>query len=277
LINFVGAAEASPKPKKQKKSDDTVASKKAKAVKAAEEPAAKYKAVDTPMNDAPASEKKSKKKGKAPESAVEPVVEKPKKSAKASAAKEEAPKEQATKSRKDKAKDTATSEETSAVSESKKSKKSKKNKAQEEAKEPSPEVPADEQDGETDEDDDVDDQTAALLAGFESDRDESDAEKEDQGLTDADLEGKVPTGIMKKLKDVSHNEQKPGVIFVGYAERSSATYQHANKLQSYSSRFLRKADEVLLLSIRKSHPPPRFPQQKDRRSQALRFCRICLF
>jgi nucleolar protein 15 len=237
-----GATDASPKPKKQKKSSDTVAPKKhpVKSVKPvialADDVPVKAKAsrkqskdmLAEDVKDEVTAEKKSKKKGKTVVNGdADAVVGKPKKSKKTATAEEEAPapeviaeaspKEKSKKSRRDKSKDKVHAEEAiSAATESKKSKKDKKSKAHEALKEPSPEP--EDQESESDEEEE-DDQTAALLAGFESDRDESDVEKDDEGLDADNFKDRVPKGLLTKVKAASGNEQKPGVIFVGYVER----------------------------------------------------------
>ncbi|KAF2279673.1 uncharacterized protein EI97DRAFT_499074 [Westerdykella ornata] len=200
-----GAVEAAPKPKKQKKSDDINAGAVEAPVKtkASRKKAEDFFDEDKPVQDKGVKEKKGKRKSEATtevNGGLESVAKKPKK---ASRTKESADVED---------KD-AVAEEQSAVKASKVSKKGKKAKAQEKPKEPTPEAAPEEQHGESDEEED--DQTAALLAGFESDRDESDAEKEDEGLDAESLKEKVPKGLMKKLKDVNEEDSKPGVIFVG--------------------------------------------------------------
>ncbi|KAF2742391.1 RNA-binding domain-containing protein [Sporormia fimetaria CBS 119925] len=242
------ATDAAPKPKKQKQ--DAVKTSEASSKPVDEAPvktrASRKRAEDMWEENVPAEaeaapEKKSKKKTKAP-AAVEdepaPTSEKPKKATKAkktaadSAPVDEAPEEKAAKPKKTKAKEAVT-EAAPAAEEPKSAKKAKK--AQKAAKEPTPEPEVQDQPEESDEDedDDEDDQTAALLAGFESDRDESDAEKEDEGLDPENFKDKVPKGIMKKLKNVSQKEEKPGVVFVGRIPHGF----YESQMKAYFSQF----------------------------------------
>jgi nucleolar protein 15 len=200
-----GATDASPKPKKHKKSDETAA----KVDAPAKTKAPRKKSEDMWDEDIAAvtetmAEKKSKKKAKVADESAAPA--------------EETSKKQSKKARKDdtKEEDAPAEAEVSAAAENKKSKKSKtaKAKAKAQPKEPSPE-PVDEAEDSGSDDGEENDQTAALLAGFDSDRDESDAEKEDEGLDGDNFQDKVPKGIMKQLKNASENTPKTGVIYVG--------------------------------------------------------------
>ncbi|PSN63967.1 RNA-binding domain-containing protein [Corynespora cassiicola Philippines] len=188
-----------------------------------------------------AKEKKSKKKSKAAadangtEEAVAVAVEvseskdKPKKKAKKEKVvveEEEAP-AAAPKEKAKKTKKTVQSEEvevevappakgkkakaaTEEESASKKTKKAKASKKQQ-PKEDTPEVDeAFDEEGEAEEDD----QTVALLAGFESDRDESDLEKDG-----ADFDESAEPHITKEkrlaLEKAAKNTEEPGVVFLG--------------------------------------------------------------
>jgi nucleolar protein 15 len=73
-------------------------------------------------------------------------------------------------------------------------------------------------DDDNDEEDveDEDDQTAALLAGFESEGDESDDEQENSKINVAALKKQVPEGLLEKLEGVSSKGKETGVVFVGY-------------------------------------------------------------
>lgn len=124
---------------------------------------------------------------------VEEVKEKPKKAKKA---KKSEPEEEV--------------EEAPAVVE-KKSKKASKSKKQDEA--PEAEVEESLVVAGDDDEDALDDQTAALLAGFESERDESDLEKEDEDFN----ENALPEISKKKLKELEKARQnaEPGVIYLG--------------------------------------------------------------
>jgi nucleolar protein 15 len=62
-----------------------------------------------------------------------------------------------------------------------------------------------------------DDQTAALLAGFESDEDDSDIEKEDEVFDEKRFSDSVPKELLKEVEPVRKNEGEPGVIYLGYA------------------------------------------------------------
>ncbi|KAJ4294542.1 nucleolar protein [Kalmusia sp. IMI 367209] len=99
----------------------------------------------------------------------------------------------------------------SAVDENK-SKKGKKSKQQEEVPEAVGEEALFSQD-DNEEEGDLDDQTAALLAGFESERDESDLEREDEGFN----ENALPDISKKKRKELekARKDAEPGVIYLG--------------------------------------------------------------
>ncbi|KAF2656799.1 RNA-binding domain-containing protein [Lophiostoma macrostomum CBS 122681] len=72
------------------------------------------------------------------------------------------------------------------------------------------------QEGENDDEaDEVDDQTAALLAGFESEGDESDAQEANSETQIAELKRQVPEGLIEKLAGVSSKGKDIGVIFIG--------------------------------------------------------------
>lgn len=61
-----------------------------------------------------------------------------------------------------------------------------------------------------------DDQTAALLAGFESDEDESDIEKEDEDFDEKRFNEIVPKELLKEVETVRKNEEEPGVVYLGH-------------------------------------------------------------
>lgn len=191
VINqFPGATDASPKPKKQKKSDEIAAAP-----------------VEAPK--AKASRKRSEDMWDEDVADSTTVTEKPKKKAKIAEEATEKPKKGFKKSKKE-------AEPLEEVEEAPvEEKKSKKSKAKAAPKEPSLEPVAEDEEVNFSAEEEEDDQTAALLAGFESEGDESDAEKEDEGVDGKDFQDKVPKGIMKKLKSVSDNKEKPGVVFVG--------------------------------------------------------------
>jgi len=167
------------------------------------------------------AQEKPKKAGKKAKVAVvetlvieEPIVEEPV---------VEAPKEKATKAKKSKKAEPAPVEEdgTAAAQEEVPAKKSKKVKGGKKQPEPVEEVleveavPEDvteEVDGEAEEDD----QTAALLAGFESDDDEDPEDDNDfeEGALAPKVSKKDKTALEKALKSSKTNE--PGVVYIGY-------------------------------------------------------------
>jgi hypothetical protein len=243
---------AAPKPAKAPKAAPAPAESKPVKAKAARKTAADFFSDDDapaakPANGAskPAKGKKAKAAititGDVPEvvEAVEAVVEavkaqeKPKKQGKKAkgAAVEgevivevpatELPKEKATKAKKGKKAEAAPVEvdATAGAQEEAPAKKPKKTKGkkqaepvEEDVEEPA-ETDSEEADGEVDEDD----QTAALLAGFESDDDDKDPEDDDDFDADAvvpNIGKKERTALEKALKGVKSNE--PGVVYVGY-------------------------------------------------------------
>jgi nucleolar protein 15 len=259
----VGASDAAPKPKKQKKVDDTATTaprKSARTAKVAAEPtdspAAKVKPArkraedffdneDASAKTDTVQEKKAKKKTKTTSAdgatdlaaVVVEVAEKPKKKTKKNqepvveAAVEvvaEAPKAKAKKGKKAKKSEdvqvpaveteVVVPEEVSVTVDVKKPKKAKKSKKQEEA--PVEEAPETVEEAAAEDEEDLDDQTAALLAGFESDRDESDLEKEDEDID----ENNVPKLTKKQLKAIENVRKgsEPGVVFLGYFPPSHA-------------------------------------------------------
>lgn len=189
---------------------------------------------------APAKPIKGKKKSKAAADAIEdvsesvaPAVEEPKtdakpkkqgKKAKAAVTEDapavEAPKDKAKKPKKGKQTEVAPVEEESPVevqaeSASKKTKKAKGGKKQAETKEVVVEAATEADEIELDGEED--DQTAALLAGFESDDDENDPEEDIDFDEDANvpaLTKKQKTALAKAAIGAKANE--PGVIYVGY-------------------------------------------------------------
>ncbi|KAF1960215.1 hypothetical protein CC80DRAFT_438821 [Byssothecium circinans] len=239
-----GAPETAPKPKKQKKSDETTVAtrKSSRAQKAAVEPLdslpataklARARAQDFFSDEEAPTEKKPKKsKTVAPVDEEEVETKKPKK--KTTKAKELAveavPAPQVTKAKtkngkKSKAideveetapvvKETVTVTEEAPIVADKRSKKGKKSKKQEDAPvEQATQVePVEANDAEDEED--LDDQTAALLAGFESEGDESDVEKDgefdEKAVTVPTLSKKQRKALEKAKKD-----SEPGVVFLG--------------------------------------------------------------
>jgi nucleolar protein 15 len=227
LNETIGAVEATPKPKKQKKSDDTAAANKssAKALNAAvapiddvAPPTKGYKAARTGTSSLPSNTGGSAKTGKNNKRAIEDAVAAPEAS--------KTPKEKKSKAKKakkseevedDDTKNDETAEAITATPAERTKQGKTANKQRDQLNEPTPdpiEVHSDEVDGEED-DGDEDDQTAALLAGFESDRDESDLEKEDEAFSEESIKAKIPQKVSKQLKKVSANEEEPGVIYVG--------------------------------------------------------------
>ncbi|KAF2266609.1 hypothetical protein CC78DRAFT_491467 [Lojkania enalia] len=245
-----GVTDASPKPKKQKKSEDAAApAKPSKALKAAVEPVdsiaanakiPRRKAQDffddqDPTKSETAKEKhKKKSKSVAADTATVPleVQAKPKKGKKKGDTDAEAVLElevaaeaptKSKKSKKDKAsaksdnapvkKDKKITDniETAAFTATKdrKSKVGKKFKAV--TKEPTPELDVDI--GSKEEDDEDYDQTATLLAGFESDKDDDDP-AEDVGFN-SKMKPYIGKDVKNELVKASKNEDKPGVVFVG--------------------------------------------------------------
>jgi nucleolar protein 15 len=61
---------------------------------------------------------------------------------------------------------------------------------------------------------DLDDQTAALLAGFESDQDEDDVEK-DAKFDEEAMDVPALTNKQRKELRKARNDSKPGVVFLG--------------------------------------------------------------
>lgn len=269
-----GAPDAAPKAKKPRKSDDTsTATKPSKSPKAApavpastEPKAAKGKSArkqaadlfDNEEASAPEPAKPAKgKKAKAapeangdatdsivPEAAAPKVQDKAKKQGKKAKVVEaedkpatEAPKADAKKSKKAKQADAEpAADATTAVAKveatSKKSKKAKGGKTQEEQdEEPTQVTPeSNEVDGDVEEDD----QTAALLAGFESD---GDSEDPDEDLN-FDEDVNVPALTKKQRKDLEKAEKlpksnEPGVIYVGRVPRGFFEAQ----MKKYFSQF----------------------------------------
>jgi nucleolar protein 15 len=103
----------------------------------------------------------------------------------------------------------------------------KKSKAPKKPKEPSPEAESEVQDYDSEvENAEEDDQTAALLAGFESEGDESDIAKEDEAFDIENPEVEIPGHLTKSLTKASKNTNHPGVVFVGYANASLALAPH---------------------------------------------------
>ncbi|KAH7389353.1 hypothetical protein DE146DRAFT_160845 [Phaeosphaeria sp. MPI-PUGE-AT-0046c] len=250
-----GASDAAPKAKKPRKSDDVAAiTKPVKAAKAAATNTAtkppkskavrKEAAVVVPVVEAPATDAvkdaakatKGKKKSKVaadtnvdvPEvvmADVQVAEEKPKKGKKAKAVVTEevvvaeAPKTKAAK--KSKKADPAPLVEAEVVEAAveapvKKSKKAKGSKKQEEPVEEVAEVviASDAVDGEVEEDD----QTAALLAGFESDDSDPDEDEDfDEDAPVPKLSKKQRTALEKATQGPKSNE--PGVVYVGRVPR----------------------------------------------------------
>lgn len=233
----LGAADATPKPKKQKKSDPAAAVKSAsKALKAAVEPIdsvpfnvkpSRKRSEDVLENgvDAKSDNKKNKTKRKSKAKAEELESEangvvpnsdalestkahKRKRGEKVAAEAEvevEAPKAKSKKVKK--AEDAVAPEEGS----SKMAKKAKKQKV--EAKEPVPDVEAG-VDTDSDDEEVEDDQTAALLAGFESDRDEEDSEDESFSET---ARPAISEDLRLELVKASKNKSdERGVLYIGY-------------------------------------------------------------
>jgi nucleolar protein 15 len=233
----VGASDAAPKPKKQKKVDE------AAPVAPSAKPARKRAADPIDDEEAPAKkdagqEKKSKKTMKSKTATTDDaadtaavvveVKEKPKKKAQKNEEPEiaalvevvaEAPKAKTKKEKKSKRSDDALApavesealvpEQVTVAVDAKRSKKSKKQEEVPVEKGPEPveeTAPEDE--------DDLDDQTAALLAGFESDRDESDLEKEDE-IIDEDAVPKLSKKQRKALENVRKGSE-PGVVYLGF-------------------------------------------------------------
>lgn len=62
----------------------------------------------------------------------------------------------------------------------------------------------------------LDDQTAALLAGFESDRDESDAEKEGEEFDEDAISVPKLSKKQQKALEKARKDSQPGVVFLGY-------------------------------------------------------------
>lgn len=198
-----GAQEAAPKPKKQKKTADP-------------KPARKQADDFFSDNEAPAAEPVKKKSSKKNKAAADVNGDKPIEVQTDAPLTEEKPKKKGKKSKKDGDAEVAAvaivAGEEAPTKKSKKSKSSKKQKG--EPEETITEVVAGAEDAE---DGEEDDQTAALLAGFESDRDESDLEKEDEGLDDAALEKATPK-LSKKQRlalEKAAKREEPGVVYVG--------------------------------------------------------------
>ncbi|CAI6338654.1 unnamed protein product [Periconia digitata] len=208
-----GASEPSPKSKKQKKTEEPAqATRKSTRVKGAavvptdspaatEKPARKraedFFSDDETAADATASKSKKAKKAKlAAQVDVEDVeTKKPKKKAK----KDQEP-----------AGEPAAEEEVSV----KKSKKSKKSKDLEDAPVKEVEEVAVVVD-EAEDEEDLDDQTAALLAGFESDRDESDAENEGETFDEDAVSVPKLSKKQQKALEKARKDGEPGVVFLG--------------------------------------------------------------
>jgi len=184
------------------------------------------------------AQEKPKKAGKKAKVAVvetliveEPVVEEPI---------VEAPKEKTTKAKKSKKAASAPVEEdaTATAQEEAPAKKSKKVKGGKKQPEPVeeiaeveaiPEDVTEEVDGEVEEDD----QTAALLAGFESDDDEDPEDDNDfeEGAVAPKVSKKDKTALEKALKSSKSNE--PGVVYIGYVHTSHfAMREEANNQPS---------------------------------------------
>ncbi|KAF2635091.1 hypothetical protein P280DRAFT_474007 [Massarina eburnea CBS 473.64] len=243
------ASETEPKPKKQKSDVPATGTRKSsrnqkaavepleslpaatKTAKATRPRAEDFFDAEAPAKVAPKQKKSKKSKEAAPVEAEEAEIEKPTKKSKQ--AKEpaveaapvaEAPKAKAKKGKKGKAVEEAAEveapvvEETVVVAEEKpvvaeKKTKKAKSKKQEDA----PVVEVEEVVAETEnaeDEEDLDDQTAALLAGFESDRDESDEEKDgefdEKAVTVPELSKKQRKALEKVRKDA-----EPGVVFLG--------------------------------------------------------------
>ncbi|KAH8730032.1 hypothetical protein GQ44DRAFT_723504 [Phaeosphaeriaceae sp. PMI808] len=227
-----GASEAAPKAKKPRKSDDVaVAAKPAKTPKPAKKKAAQKEAADV-LSDVEAiqeevkatkSKKKSKKEDKVADAEEEPVAKAPKEKTKA------LPKSKQAK--------TAPVEEDVVVEAHaetaiKKTKKAKSSKKQVEPEEEITQVEAvvDEVEGEVDEDD----QTAALLAGFESDDEETDPEDDEDFKEDVavpKLTKKQQIALAKAAIGAKSNE--PGVIYVGRVPRGF----FESEMKKYFSQF----------------------------------------
>ncbi|KAF2013830.1 hypothetical protein BU24DRAFT_248236 [Aaosphaeria arxii CBS 175.79] len=193
-----GATEAAPKPKKQKKVDETTTLQKAsaKAMSAAVQPlddiAVKVKtprkrAVDFWDEDAEVAKQKEKKKSKA--SANADGDDTGKKSKKAKVVEE-------------------TVAEVTVEDWTPKSKKAKS--ASKKKEDAVVEEPADSEDSDAENEDD---QTAALLAGFESDRDEDDEDNE--GGVALEAPKSIPENARKALAASKGEDDQPGVVFVG--------------------------------------------------------------
>ncbi|KAF9738595.1 hypothetical protein PMIN06_001991 [Paraphaeosphaeria minitans] len=245
-----GATDAQPKAKKARKSDDIAVeasavveapkpkkSKKSKAVEPAETVTVEETVVVT---EKPAKKAKKTKDAApaveaAPESDAKPA-KKPKKGKKAAEAEasvteediqdalavaEEPKPKKEKKSKKSKKTDTVEEpaaepivEEVAAAVEEKKPKKGKKSKKEEAVVDAEETAVAESNDAE---DEVLDDQTAALLAGFESDRDESDLEKEDEEF-DEDALAEAGQEISKKKRkelDQARKDAAPAVVYLG--------------------------------------------------------------
>ncbi|KAF2872619.1 hypothetical protein BDV95DRAFT_570208 [Massariosphaeria phaeospora] len=267
-----GATDSAPKPKKQKKSEGAAATKKtAKALKAAVEPIDAVSvnvrptrkrteivvSVDAVPNGGPPKDKKPKKKSKAAtevngvgkndEDPLAEAVEPKSKSKKAKQSKAEpvvsAPVAELREHKPRKAKKaketqdpeaSVPGEEAGVVDEGEVSvptaKKSKKSKGSKKLKEPEEEAAAPAE--EVEQDEDADDQTAALLAGFESDRDESDLERDDTGLITDNVTPKISKAQRLKLEKAARNDEH-GVVYLGRIPRGF----FEKEMKSYFSQF----------------------------------------
>lgn len=170
-------------------------------------------AVNAKLDTSKAKEKPGKKgkKGQVPDAEAAPAPE--------------APKKKSQKSKKGRQSDkaeavplvevitTVTEVEQPAPAKDKKSKKAKKSKAKEEPKGEVAEAIAEANGAEDDED--VDDQTAALLAGFESEGDEEDLGKEDEDIGEDVANTPQLSKKARKQLEIAAKKDEPGVIFLG--------------------------------------------------------------
>lgn len=304
-----GATDSQPKAKKARKSDDIAATKTA--AKPARKQAADFFSDDEKPAPVEATKPKKGKKTKTAEVAKEEdvvipdapeiveVVKETKKKTKKPKKGEEAPvvtevteevsvvaEEKPKKAKKGKKEETVVVEEVVAPVEEKKTKKGKKSNKQEaepvvetvvetvvEVEEAPVAEDSDENSG--DEDEALDDQTAALLAGFESDRDESDAEKEDEDFDEDALPemGKEISKKKRKELEKARRDAEPGVIYLGYVSfhfntcntiSNSFSLSHLPRFtsdfpQPHTPRFLRAPNEEVLQPIRHRPPSPPLP------------------
>lgn len=241
-----GASDSAPTAKKPRKSDEVTPAAKPTKARASRKQAADFFSDndDAPAAEpapAPAKAKASKKKAKAPAAAEAPVVEepeveqKPKKAGKKSKAApveeaptvESPPKETTKKAAKSKKAAAPVEEPVAEVADEVPAKKSKKTKSSKKQ----PELEADEIELDADEDD----QTAALLAGFESEGDDEDPD-EDVDFDQKKLNGKG-FALSKEDKAIMAYAEKhsteTGVVYVGRIPRGFFESQ----MKQYFSQF----------------------------------------